>query len=43
MIFEIPEPGSIKDKRSIVKSVIEKLKKRFHLSAAEVDLLDSLG
>ena len=42
MIFEIPEAASLKDKRSIVKSVVEKLKNRFHLSAAEVDLQDSL-
>jgi len=41
LIFEIPEAGSIKDKRRIVKSLTEKLRKRFHLSAAEVDLLDS--
>jgi len=43
MIFEIPDAGSIKDKRRVVKPVIEKLKNRFHLSAAEVDLHDSLS
>jgi len=43
LLFEIPETGSIKDKRRIVKSVVEKLKNRFHLSAAEVDLHDSLS
>ena len=43
LIFEIPETGSIKDKRRIVKSVTEKLKNRFRLSAAEVDLQDSLS
>ena len=43
MIFAIPEAGSIKDKRSIVKSVTHRLKNRFHLSAAEVDLQDSLS
>ena len=42
MIFEIPEAASLKDKRHVVKSVVEKLKNRFHLSAAEVDLHDSL-
>ena len=41
LIIEIPEPGSIKDKRSIVKSVIQKLQNRFRLSAAEVDLQNS--
>ncbi|MDR1144025.1 MAG: DUF503 domain-containing protein [Spirochaetaceae bacterium] len=43
MIFEIPDIGSIKDKRVIVKSVTEKLRRRFHISAAEVDLQDSLS
>jgi uncharacterized protein YlxP (DUF503 family) len=43
MIFEIPDIGSIKDKRRIVKSITDKLRQRFHLSAAEVDLQDSLS
>jgi uncharacterized protein YlxP (DUF503 family) len=43
LIFEVPEAGSLKDKRRMVKPVIEKLKNRFHLSAAEVDLQDSLS
>jgi uncharacterized protein YlxP (DUF503 family) len=43
MIFEIPDAGTIKDKRRIVKSVKDKLQRRFHLSAAEVDLQDSLS
>jgi uncharacterized protein YlxP (DUF503 family) len=43
MIFEMPDIGSIKDKRRIVKSVKDKLERRFHLSAAEVDLQDSLS
>ena len=43
MIFEIPEAVSLKDKRRIVKSIIDRLKNRFHLSAAEVDLQDSLS
>ncbi|MCL1928435.1 MAG: DUF503 domain-containing protein [Treponema sp.] len=42
LIFEIPEAASLKDKRRIVKSLIERLKNRFHLSAAEVDLQESL-
>lgn len=32
---------SIKDKRRIVKSVIERLKSRFNVSAAEIDRLDN--
>jgi uncharacterized protein YlxP (DUF503 family) len=43
MIFEIPDIDSIKAKRRIVKSVKDKLQRRFHLSAAEVDLQDSLS
>jgi uncharacterized protein YlxP (DUF503 family) len=43
LILEIPDAGSIKDKRRIVRSVKDKLQKRFRLSAAEVDLQDSLS
>jgi uncharacterized protein YlxP (DUF503 family) len=43
MIFEIPDIGSIKDKRRIVKSITDKLRQRFHISAAEVDLQNSLS
>ena len=41
-VFELPEVENIKDKRRIVKSFKEKLIKKFHVSAAEVDLQDSL-
>jgi uncharacterized protein YlxP (DUF503 family) len=41
-IMQIPDVGSIKDKRRIVKSIKDRLQNRFHLSAAEVDLQDSL-
>jgi len=43
MIFEIPDVTSIKEKRRVVRSVKDKLQRRFHLSAAEVDLQDSLS
>ena len=43
IIFEIPDVDSIKDKRRIVKSLKEKMQRRFHMSAAEVDLQDSLS
>jgi uncharacterized protein YlxP (DUF503 family) len=43
MIFEIPDVESLKDKRKIIRSVRDKLQRRFHLSAAEVDLQDSLS
>jgi len=42
ILFEIPDIGSIKEKRRIVLSVKDKLQRRFHMSAAEVDLQDSL-
>jgi len=43
LIFEIPDMDSIKDKRRIMRSVKDKLHRRFNMSAAEVDLLDSLS
>lgn len=43
MIFEIPDVQSIKDKRRIVRSVKDKMQRQFHMSAAEVDLNDSLS
>ncbi|MDR3303035.1 MAG: DUF503 domain-containing protein [Treponema sp.] len=43
VIFEIPDVDSIKAKRQVVRSVKDKLQRRFHLSAAEVDLQDSLS
>ena len=43
MIFEMPDIDSIKEKRRIVRSVKDKLQRRFRLSVAEVDLQDSLS
>ena len=43
LVFEIPDVESIKEKRRIIRSVKDKLQRRFHMSAAEVDLLDSLS
>ena len=42
-IFEIPDVNSIKEKRKIVRSIKDKLHHRFRISAAEVDLNDSLS
>lgn len=42
VLIELPESGSLKDKRRVVKSIKEKLRHRFHVSAAETDLQDSL-
>ena len=43
IIFELPDIGNIKEKRRVIKSVMEKMRNRFHMSAAEVDLQDSLS
>ena len=43
LIFEIPEVESIKEKRRIIRSIKDKLQRRFRMSAAEVDLHDSLS
>ena len=43
MIFQIPDVDTIKEKRRIIRSVRDKLQRRFHMSAAEVDLQDSLS
>lgn len=43
LIFEIPDIESIKDKRKIIRSLKDKLHRRFRMSAAEVDLQDSLS
>jgi len=43
IIFEIPDAANIKDKRRVVKSIIDKLYRSFRMSAAEVDLQDSIS
>lgn len=43
LIIELPELASIKEKRRIVKSLKEKLIRRYRISVAEVDLQESLG
>jgi uncharacterized protein YlxP (DUF503 family) len=42
IIFEIPDVDNIKEKRRVIKSVTEKMRRRYRMSAAEVDLQDSL-
>jgi hypothetical protein len=41
--LELPPLSSLKEKRRIVSSIKEKLRVRFRLSVAEVDLQDSLA
>lgn len=43
IIFEIPDVSSIKEKRCVIKSITDKLYRNFRMSAAEVDLQDSLS
>jgi uncharacterized protein YlxP (DUF503 family) len=43
LIIELPESTSLKDKRSVVSSVKTRLRTKFRVSCAEVDLLDSMA
>ena len=43
VIIELPETTSIKDKRHVVMMAKERLRNKFHISCAEIDLQDSLG
>lgn len=43
LIFEIPDVNSLKEKRRIIRSLKDKLQRRFNMSVAEVDLQDSLS
>ncbi len=40
LTIEIPEAASLKDKRSVIKSIVERAKRELRISAAEVGLLD---
>ena len=42
-IIELPDMGSIKEKRRIVNSLKQRLQNRYKLTVAEVDLQDSLS
>jgi uncharacterized protein YlxP (DUF503 family) len=42
-IFEIPDVASINEKRRIILSMKDKIRQRFQMSVAEVDLQDSLS
>ena len=42
VIIEVPESGSLKDKRRVVKSIKDRLRIKFRVSCAETDLQDSL-
>ncbi len=40
IVLSIDDAFSLKEKRHVIKSIIERLKSRFNVSAAEVDLND---
>jgi uncharacterized protein YlxP (DUF503 family) len=40
-VLDLPDIGSIKEKRQIVQSVKNRLQNKFKISVAEVDLLES--
>jgi len=43
IIFQIPDIVNIKEKRRVIKSMLDRLRRRFRVSAAEIDLQDSLS
>jgi uncharacterized protein YlxP (DUF503 family) len=43
IVIELPESTSLKDKRRVVSSLKTRLRSKFRVSCAEVDLLDSLA
>ncbi len=38
----IPESTSLKEKRAVIKSIIDRSRKKFNVAAAEIDHLDSV-
>ena len=42
LIIELPESSSLKDKRREINSLKDRLRERFRLSVAEVDMNDSI-
>lgn len=42
VIIELPEAFTIKDKRRVVVMAKERIRTKFHISCAEVDLQDSI-
>ena len=41
VVLTIPGSDSLKDKRQVVKSILDQIRAKFNVSAAEVDSLDS--
>lgn len=43
LALELPENGSLKGKRMVVKSVIQRVRNRFNVAIAEIDTQDTWG
>ncbi len=43
VILEIPDCTSLKEKRRVIKPLKDRIRRKFHVSVAEVDLMDSLS
>lgn len=43
VVFELPDSSSLKDKRQTLRSLKDRLMKKYRVSVAEVDLQDSLS
>lgn len=41
LLLQMPESHSLKEKRGVVQSIVQRVRKRFNVSIAEVDQLDS--
>jgi uncharacterized protein YlxP (DUF503 family) len=41
VVLDLPESGSLKDKRHVVKSLLARLTNQFRVSAAEIEALDN--
>ena len=41
MTLSLPASNSLKDKRQVVRSVLDQVRNKFNVSAAEIDRLDS--
>ena len=41
IVLSIPGSGSLKDKRRVVRSILDRVRGKFNVSAAEIDRLDS--
>ena len=41
LTFDIPHANSLKDKRQVAKSIVNKTRKRFNASVSEVDTQDT--